>query len=54
MENGCEDSVGLFFVTNVSDRCRNANHQHIPFSASDSDGMILCFEGVEGPPSSMR
>ena len=25
-----------------------------PFSASDSEGMILFFEGVDGPPSSFR
>jgi hypothetical protein len=25
-----------------------------PLSASDSEGMILFFEGVDGPPSSIR
>ena len=56
MESGYEESVGLFFVIKVSHRYRNVNPHHIPFNTSDSDGIIPCFEGVDGPPqaSSMR
>ena len=53
-ECGYEESVGLFFVIRleVSDRYRMLTPHHIPFNMSD--GIIPCFEGVDGPPSSMR
>jgi hypothetical protein len=31
-----------------------AGRGRAPLRASDSEGMILCLEGVEGPASSMR
>ena len=69
MKDGVEYGVGLFWwqwIGSVgSDRCK-ANRGWVsaesgvrrwtnsPFIASDSVGIVRCFEGVEGPLSSLR
>jgi len=54
MKDGREDGISLFYEKDINWRETNDEKVSLPFRASDSDGMILFFEGVEGPHSSIR